>query len=295
MFWVSTAQTVVAQMPPPPGGQQPAISPEVLKALGELVKAAAGSGARGAGLSAEYLKAIADLIGAVAWPIAAMVFVVLFRKQLIAFIGGVESVKVFGAEIFLKVKRELDQSAKEAADATGLSSAPSEREVSRAAIVETLLSGSDIDIVRKQAMELATEYDRTRHSMPPGDERTRQMEIVVSKMRTIGRAFFPLRHEFASSASPGQRLMTIAALQVEPDYDMLDWAADRIGSEKPFVGYHALVALLSAARGPSAKLQLSAIEAAVRRARQYEGAIGRDTDRRRILESIESSLKELKA
>jgi hypothetical protein len=37
-------------------------------------------------------------------------------------------------------------------------------------------------------------------------------------------------------------------LQVEPDLNYLDWLAKRVGAEKPFIGKHAALALLIAAR-----------------------------------------------
>ena len=90
--------------------------------------------------------------------------------------------------------------------------------------------------MRQQVDELAAEHERVRGSMRVSDTRTRAMEVVVSKMRTIGRAAYPLRHELSVSASPGHRLQAIASLQVMPDYDLLDWLANRIDQERPFVG-----------------------------------------------------------
>jgi len=294
MSWLSATPLLLAQaMSPASRESMPAISPDSLKALADLIKAVGGSGAHQGGFSAEYIKALADLISAVAWPIAAIVCVTLFRRQLVALIGSVQTVKVFGAEISLKIKQELDQSAQEASTATGLSTAPSAGELARAVVVERLVSDVDIAVVKRQAEELAEEYERTRHSMQPGNERTRRMEVVISKMRTIGRAFYSLRNEFANSPSPGRRLMAVAALQVDPDYDMLDWLSNRLSVESPFVGYHALVALLLAVRAPGAKAHLPAIKVSVEKARQSKGVIGNDTDRIRVLADVETALDAL--
>jgi hypothetical protein len=164
----------------------------------------------------------------------------------------------------------------------------------RASELEKFAAGVGLVTIGKQAEELASEYERVRHSMVPGDPRTRQMEIVVSKMRTLARAFYPLRHDFANSNSPGKRLMTIAALQVDPDYDMLQWLAERLPVEKPFVGYHAVVALLQAVQAPKAKGYLSTIEAAVRTAGQARRALADDADRTRTLDEVERALARLK-
>jgi hypothetical protein len=276
----------------PPSLPSPAVSPEVLKALSELIKATAISGGHQSWISPEFLKSIADLIGAVAWPTAVVICVILFRKELIQLLGHVGTVKVLGAEISL-VKRELIASAKEAETASGLSAAPSQGELARAAIVEELVSGTDIELVRRQAEELAAEYERVRRLMQPGDERTRRMEVVVAKMRTIGLAIFSLRHELADSRSPGKRLVAIAALQVKPDYDMLEWLAERTTSETPFVAYHSLVALLQAIRAPDARTHRSAIDRAVEKAKQLRKSLGAETDRVHQLNEIEAAVRAL--
>jgi hypothetical protein len=265
------------------------VSPEVLGKLADLIKASGAAGTPHAPFL-EYLKGATDFFNSVAWPAAAILCVILFRPQLTKLLGDVETVKVFGAEISLKLK----QSADEASATKGLSLAPSQGELIRAAELEKFAAAADIGLIAKQAEELAAEYERVRHTMLPSDSRTRQMEIVVSKMRTLARAFYPLRHDFANSASPGKRLMTIAALQVDPDYDMLGWLAERLAVERPFVGYHAAVALLLAVRAPKAKAYLPAIEAAVEKAMQARGTLANDTDRIRALDDIERALASLK-
>jgi hypothetical protein len=266
------------------------VSPEVLNKLAELIKATGSAGTLHEPSFLGYLKGVTEFFNSVAWPAAVVICLFLFRPQLTKFLGDVETVKVFGAEI----SRKLKQSAEEAGAATGLSSAPSEGELIRATELEKFAAAADIGTIRKEAEELAAEYERVRHTTLPGDSRTRKMEVVVSKMRTLARAFYPLRHDFANSASPGKRLMTIAALQVDPDYDMLKWLAERPATEKPFVGYHALVALLLAVRAPEAKVYLSTIESAVEEARQARGTLANDTDRIHTLDEVEHALAALK-
>jgi hypothetical protein len=270
------------------------VSPEVLSKLAELIKTTGAAGTPH-GPFLEYLKGVTDFLNAIAWPIAVVVCGILFRPELVGFISKISKVKFPGGEIEIsqQITSELNQSASEAGAATGKSTAPSQGELIRATEIEKLAAGTDT--IRQQAEQLAAEYERVRQAMLPGDPRTRRMEVVVSKMRTLARAFFPLRHEFASSASPGKRLMAIAALQVDPDYDMLEWLADRLPAERPFVGYHALVALLLAARAPKAEAFLPVIEAAVQKARSGRDAIGDDTDRIRTLNEIEEALVTLRA
>lgn len=114
--------------------------------------------------------------------------------------------------------------------------------------VEAVAARLDISVVRAEARGLADEYEQTRASMRPGNDRTRRMEVVFSKMKTLGFAVLPILADLKSSRSPGERLLGIASLQVRPDPSSLDWLASRISEERPFVGYHAAVALLTAVR-----------------------------------------------
>jgi hypothetical protein len=270
-------------------------SPEVIAKLADLVRSAsynAASSHQPAFL--DYLKGATEFVTAVAWPSAAVTCVFLFRRQLTNFIGDVDSVKLFGAEISRRINKQIEQSAKEAQQNSGMSSAPSAGELSRAMVVKSLASDSNISLIKEQAEKLAAEYQRVRDSMLPGDNRTRAMEVVVSKMRTIGQAFFPARYEFSNSSSPGKRLMVIAALQVESDYDLLDWLAERVGYEKTFLQYHALVSILIALRGSKASSYLGAIEAAVGKITQLELTFHGDASRVHTLKDIQHALSLLK-
>ena len=266
------------------------VSPEVLEKLSELIKAAATSGTAHEQSFLVYLKSATEFFNSVAWPTTAVFCAFLFRQQITKFIEDVDTVKIFGAEI----SRKLKQSADEASVATGLSSAPSRGELIRATEVEGLAARANVATIRQQANELAAEYERIRRTLWAGVSRTRQMEIVVSKMRTLARAFYPLRHDYADSNSPGKRLMVIAALQVDPDYDMLEWLAERLELEKPFVGYHSAVALLLAMRTPEAEFHLAQIEPAVRTASQSRSSLGSDSDRIRTLDNVERQLEILR-
>jgi hypothetical protein len=272
------------------------VSPEVLSKLAELIKATGGAGAPHGSTFLDYLKSFTEFLSAVAWPAAAVLCVLLFRRQVTNFLGDVETVKVFGAEISRKINKQIEQSAKEAQTKTDseLRSGPSKGELNRAMVVKDLAADTNSGVVAAQAEALAAEYERLRASMLPGNDRTRAMEVVVSKMRTIGQAFFPIRHEFAGSASPGKRLMAIASLQVSHDYEMLDWLAERVGSEKAFLQYQALVAILLAVQGNNAKAYIPSLEAAVKEVSRFKDNFGGDISRTGTLEEIEKALADLK-
>jgi hypothetical protein len=259
-----------------------------------MIKVAGGAGPLHGSTTLDYLKVVAELLNSVAWPIAAVWCVVLFRRQLTKFLGDVDTVKVFGAEISRKINTQIEQSALEAQGKTDaeLASGPTAGELDRAKIVKQLASDTGHDMIARQAESLAGEYERVRASMPSSDERTRAMEVVVSKMRTIGQAFFPLRHEFAWSPSPGKKLMVIASLEVSPDYEMIDWLAERASSEKPFVQFHALVAMMLAARENTARAYLSAFEAAIVKLSQC--SFGGDSSRLGTFAKIKKAVERMK-
>jgi hypothetical protein len=101
-----------------------------------------------------------------------------------------------------------------------------------------------------QLKELAQEYERTRASMESSDERTRALENIFSKMRTLALSSTRFLSSLANSISAGERLAAIAILQVQADSHYLQWLAERLRTENeaPFIGYHAAVAILKAVR-----------------------------------------------
>lgn len=168
---------------------------------------------------------------------------------------------------------------------------PTEMQLAAAAEVEKLVSPEDISIVKQKLISLAREYERIRATMLPGDERTHKMEIVVAQMRTLALAGYALLPNFINSDSPGERLIAVVMLQVKPNIDNVQWLAERFGKEKPFISYHAGVALLHAVRTFTVS-ELEPLESAVRRARQLLGEKATGTDRDAILARAEKELAE---
>ncbi len=146
------------------------------------------------------------------------------------------------------------------------------------------------DTVRGWILGLGHEYVELRSSMEPGDERTRRMEVLVTQMKTLAFTAYPLLSELTQSipqdegrdSRAGERLAAVALLQAIPNPGYIEWLAGRLGDERPFLGYHAAVALLTAVRslGADSRARLEqAIEYAANTIRHIPG----DTDRKRIL------------
>ena len=238
------------------------------------------------------VKAIADLVAAVAWPGVVLLLAYMFREPVAKFINDAKLLKFGAMSAERQVREEVDRSGKEAEAAEGRSDGPTSNELVRAGVVERLAENSDAAVIRGQARELGEEYERVRGSLPSGDDRTRAMEVVVSKMRTIGRAVIPVRYDLSASNSPGERLAAIASLQVALDYDFIPWLTDRAETERPFISYHAMVAILGGLRDPAAPRHAEELASSVLRLRtlgRESRGFQRDPSRVHLLRAIEGA------
>jgi TIR domain/HEAT repeats len=151
---------------------------------------------------------------------------------------------------------------------------------------------SSLSLVRGQIQAYARLYERTRQRMRPSSDRTSRMEQILVQMRALATASYPLLAELTESPSPGERLAAVAILQVFATEPYLPFLVRLVGSEKPFVGYQAIVALrfavgaLDAAAHPQLKEALEAARAALERA-----SAGFDSDRQLVLRDAEQELK----
>ena len=82
-------------------------------------------------------------------------------------------------------------------------------------------SDDDRAATRQRVTELASQYDQLRKpppvGLPPGDERTRRMEVIASYLRSLALSSYPLLPELVKSQSAGHRLAAVTTLQAVPD------------------------------------------------------------------------------
>jgi hypothetical protein len=144
---------------------------------------------------------------------------------------------------------------------------------------------------RETALQLIKDYDQIRREMPSGDERTRIMEGVFSRMKIEAPKVQGLLASYQQNSSAGARLMAIAILNMFPDANHLDWLAERLdpGQERPFVGYHAAVALLDAVTDLSAE-NCAKLAAALANAKRLALRLKGDSDRLNVLARAEQEL-----
>jgi hypothetical protein len=158
---------------------------------------------------------------------------------------------------------------------------------------EPAVPNISLDLVRRQVLSYARLYERTRQRMKPSDARTGRMEHIMERIRDIATASYPLLPELAGSPSPGERLAAVSILQVFAHERYLPFLVEMIGSEKPFVGYHAVKALHFAVGALDASLypQLGTAIADAQKALKTASA-GFDTGRQRLLDKAEAELRQ---
>jgi hypothetical protein len=109
-------------------------------------------------------------------------------------------------------------------------------------------------------------------------------------MRTLGLAAAPLLSELLESDLPGRRLSATVILQMTPRPEYLDWLTNRFRIEKPFIAYHAAIALEVASR-VFGKDQQEKLKQAIQLAKEYVGTSKMASDRWNVLNRAEKNLE----
>jgi hypothetical protein len=130
-------------------------------------------------------------------------------------------------------------------------------------------SSVSLEDLRGQIGILASKYESIRATMPSGDARTREMEIVASQIRGYALAAIQLLPEYTSSDSSGKRLVGIAFLETKPDSRYFEWLADRFRIEVPFLQYHAAIALRNASKQVFSKEHKDSLRVSCNNALQF--------------------------
>jgi hypothetical protein len=151
---------------------------------------------------------------------------------------------------------------------------------------------SSLDLVSGQVRSYAHLYERIRQRMHASNERTQRMEEVFQKMRALANASYPLLDELTNSPSPGERLAAVAILQAFASQRYIDFLVKLVGSEKPFVGYHAAKALHFAVGALDPRVYPQLLAAIIDSQAALDSAqVGFDTDRRKLLRDAERELR----
>jgi len=211
----------------------------------------------------EYVGAFSELARALAWPLLFGMLVVTQRRPLGRLLEALVELVQHSHHIKVgdMIDVEVDRSAKEAEKRETPAVEVTPSEIEAATRVGRMTESSDLSTIRARMLEFAREYEATRSNMKPSPTRTRAMNAIVAKMRTLGIAATPLLRELAyDNTSPGKRLAALAILQLAPDLTYLDWIVERMGTEQPFILFHASLVLLAMVRsyGVQSRQELAA-------------------------------------
>jgi hypothetical protein len=112
--------------------------------------------------------------------------------------------------------------------------------------------------------------------------RRRSATTSVTGCSHLAQSTYALLPEMMASPVAGERLAAVSALQVIPDVRYVGWLAERLAEKRPFIGYHAMVALLSAARELSDR-DFDQVALALTRAKHLASHLPANSDRARTL------------
>ncbi len=261
------------------------------------------------------LTGIAAILSAIAWPTLVAIVLYWFRRpieNLVATAVGIAAqsskVKIWQIEFDRDVQAQIESSAHEALSRLPavsehqIGSPIPPAEVQAATRVRSLIDEAPAGSIRSEVQEsirqrmlgFAKEYESTRAAMHAGPDRTRAMNAIAAKMRTLALAADGFLEELAGNRdSPGQRLAAICILQLAPDCKWVPWLADRMAAEQPFVFFHASVALLSAVRKYGTQ-EHDLLKSSIERALAQVNSFGEHSDKNTI-RSLTLALSELEA
>jgi hypothetical protein len=209
------------------------------------------------------LTGIAAILSAIAWPLVAVAFFLIYRTKLISIIDILtvklrEAKHVKAGQLEIDTEQQIGQVLNETSAAAGgqvITREIPEGQIHAAELVGDRLNAAPIslsqklDIVHKQIYELVQEYDDTRQNMPSGPARTRQMNEIAAKMRALSIVAYPLLRFLTAGKKPGERLAAICILQVRPELGYFDWLIERVMKEdQAFILFHASLAILELVR-----------------------------------------------
>ena len=241
---------------------------------------------------AKLLTAVAALVGAVAWPLAFLAMISVFRTELRSILSKLPLLLERVKKASLPgIALELDRVA-DAEDVSNKKGAITPLQIEAASRIEIQTRELGPQEVLNELDKLCLEYDSLRGTLPAGDNRTRAMTRVLVKMRSLAPSLVNSLDTYKESGSPGSRLAAIAMMQMVPRAADLNWLKDRFSSEQPFIFYHAALALQNVANisdTPEKKARLrKVVEQALAAVQGFAGAPDRGTIE--VLDMLLSSL-----
>jgi len=204
----------------------------------------------------EIVKAVSGLVAALAWPAIALYIFIRYHKQLgdgLSAIAGrlpqAEGLELGPLKIALTKSADLATTIPVSPDAQDQREAIKQQaKVGKDLRAEVVQDPSILPEIRKKMDELARQYEllrsaRDAQSRLASDAEIVQMNKVVSQMRALALSCVPYWNDYSQSTRAGDRLAAVVIVQMSPDPKYLDWLRERFNVDRPFVFYHAALAL----------------------------------------------------
>ncbi len=204
------------------------------------------------------LGGIAAILQAVAWPLVAFLFFLIYRTKVGAIIdvivqklGEAKHLKAGQIEIDTEaIDRVVDQAGRAANQQEVKKEIPG-NQIEAARLVGEKLDASPVafsqklDAVHRWIYGLVDEYEKVRRDLGSCLARTRAMNEITAKIRAYALVAHPLLPSLMEGSQPGERLAAICILQVKPELGQFYWLVDRImQEEQAFILFHASLAIL---------------------------------------------------
>jgi hypothetical protein len=202
----------------------------------------------------QLITALSGLITALAWP-AIVVFVLFrYRKELAAGVGGLAK-RLPQAKSFelgplkLALSESVSAAVQVPADPGPVDQQKAIQQQRR--IGEALKAEADTAMlpqIKTHLDDLARQYELMRAARDVQKRKANDAEIIemnklVGQMRALAISCAGFWADYASSSRPGDRLAAVVIAQMSPDPKYLDWLQGRFAVDRPFIFYHAALAL----------------------------------------------------
>ena len=205
---------------------------------------------------AEIIKALSELLSALVWPAIVGIILFRFRKEVGACLSGLakrlpeaQNVKLGPVEIAM-------QTAESVAKLVPANPRPQDQQqaiqeqthIGKVLQAQVAQNPGMLPEVRRQMDELARQYEllrsaRDKTSRMATAQEIVQMNKVVSQMRALAIPCLPYWDDYAKSDRTGDRLVAVVMVQMSPDPKHLPWLLERFRFDRPFIFYHAALAL----------------------------------------------------
>ena len=212
--------------------------------------------AGGNGGAGDIIRAASELISALVWPTIVAIILFRFRKEVEACLGGLakrlpeaQNVKLGPVEIALQTAESVGKRVPADPRPQDQREAINEQtHIGKVLQAQLAQDPAMLPEVRRQMDELARQYEllraaRDKMSRTATAEEIVQMNKVVSQMRALAIPCLPYWDDYAKSDRPGDRLVAVVMVQMSPDPKYLAWLLERFKVDRPFIFYHAALAL----------------------------------------------------